>query len=200
MACYVATSGSNTGTIINGLTIGGNRSTGYDNYRCGSVSVRNTILVNNTGVGLLNAGGGSLTENFNDLFGNSSARSGVTAGAGSIASNPGLKYILRTETGSPVAGTGEGGANIGANVTKRYQDGTQTAVDLWPWPNEARIKKEMCTDAGVTRGFCAPGNNPATGNPITLTNYVWEYLGNPYPGTSGAPRSPKPPASIYVTP
>jgi hypothetical protein len=41
-----------------------------------------------------------------------------------------------------------------------------------PWPNEARIKTEMC--AGVTRGFCSA---------TSLTDYIWGYLGNPAPAT-----------------
>jgi hypothetical protein len=69
-------------------------------------------------------------------------------------------------------------------VQRRYQDGVQTTQILWPWPNEARIKKEMCTDAGVTRGFCSA---------TSLTDYVWNYLGNgnPFGGTqTQAPRAP----------
>lgn len=100
-----------------------------------------------------------------------------------------IKYLPRIETGSALNGTGYAGGNYGASVLFRYgSDGaffaetgynTLSSTDLWPWPNEARIKTEM--SASSTRGFCAPGNNPATGNPITLTSYVWEYLGNPIP-------------------
>lgn len=53
-------------------------------------------------------------------------------------------------------------SDIGAKVLFRYgMDGARfgdadynalTPVSLWPWPNEDRIKAEMC--ASVTRGFC----------------------------------------------
>jgi hypothetical protein len=76
---------------------------------------------------------------------------------------------------------------LGATVMYRYADRTLTSQGLWPWPNEARIKKEMCTDAGVTRGFCGS---------TSLTKYVWEYLGNACPtsvcsGGSTPPSTPK---------
>jgi hypothetical protein len=40
----------------------------------------------------------------------------------------------------------------------------------------------MCSDAGVTRGFCSKAS---------LTEYIWTYLGNPVPSDFGPP----PPAS-----
>lgn len=63
-------------------------------------------------------------------------------------------------------------ATNGADVTKRYENGVLSNISLWPFPNEARIKKDMCTDAGVTTGFCAKA---------TLSRYVWEFLGNSCP-------------------
>jgi hypothetical protein len=78
------------------------------------------------------------------------------------------------EAGSPCAGGGEGATNCGAAVLHRYQDGVLSGTALWPWPNEERIKKEMCTDAGVTRGFCGKAS---------ITEYVWTYLGNSVPAT-----------------
>jgi hypothetical protein len=128
----------------------------------------------------------------------STAYNGASCSAGCKTSNPltdgSIKYITRIETGSPLKGTGSGGADYGANIIFRYgTDGTfygesgynsLSSTALWPWPNEARIKKEMCSDAGVTRGFCAAQ---------TLTKYVWEYLGNPIPpeiyGASATPPS-----------
>lgn len=105
-----------------------------------------------------------------------------------------LKYITRIESGSNHSGIGSGGADIGANVLKRvgasetlwgepgYND-IQT-MNLWPFPNEALIKSKMAayTYSGINgaRGFAAPGNG-LYGGPITLTSYIWEYLGNPCP-------------------
>ena len=84
---------------------------------------------------------------------------------------------------------------VGANIVNRigtsgtlYGDAgynTDTGQVLWPFPNEARLKKEMCTDAGVTRGFCSD---------TSLTHYVMNYLGNgdPYSGSADTtpPTSP----------
>ena len=46
------------------------------------------------------------------------------------------------------------------------------AESLWPFPNEAAIRKSMCADAGVTTGLCASAS---------LTRYVWEQFGTPLP-------------------
>lgn len=98
-----------------------------------------------------------------------------------------LKYLTRIETGSYLKGRGENGADIGANLIYRYGgDGARfgdagynalTSVPLWPWPNEERLKSEMCAKSGVARGFCAAPS---------LTRYVWEYLGHPTPADLGA--------------
>ena len=96
----------------------------------------------------------------------------------------GLKYLTRIEAGSPLKTAGSGGGQIGAQIVNRigvsgsmHGDvgwNVDTGAPLWPYPNEARIKKEMCTDAGITRGFCAD---------TSITNYIMNYLGNgnPYP-------------------
>ena len=112
-----------------------------------------------------------------------------TCSAGCKTSNPladsnppSLKYIARIEPGSLLKGAGDGGSDIGANIVNRYgTDGSiygqagfnaLTSTPLWPWPNEARIKKEMCNDTGITRGFCSA---------VSLTGYVWNFLGNGNP-------------------
>ncbi len=98
-----------------------------------------------------------------------------------------LKYIMRIEDGSALKGTADSGADYGANVVYKYgTDGTRygdsgydtlTANSLWPYPNEDRIKTEMAADSA--RGFCT--GNSISGNPQTLTKYIWEYLGNQIP-------------------
>lgn len=87
--------------------------------------------------------------------------------------NPLLKYILRVEAGSLAKGVGEGGSDIGATIEKRYNNGVLTSSNLWPFPNEDIIKQKMCIESGVTRGWC--------GTSKTLTQYIWEYLGNTCP-------------------
>ncbi|MBI3546947.1 MAG: Ig-like domain-containing protein [Gammaproteobacteria bacterium] len=110
----------------------------------------------------------------------------ILAVTGSVAS---LKYITRIESGSALKGIGYSGADIGANVLYRYgADGarfgdvgynTLSSTSLWPWPNEDRIKREMCS--GVTRGFCSSSQRLGNLGPTTLTTYIWEFLGNPIP-------------------
>lgn len=102
---------------------------------------------------------------------------------------PSLRYLTRVEPGSFLKGKGHGGADIGANVLYRYgRDGSRhgeadynrlTETPLWPWPNEDRIKREMC--ARTDRGFCAPGKRRDGTGPVTLTSYIWEYLGQEMP-------------------
>ena len=117
-----------------------------------------------------------------------------TTPAGNVcASDPlsdgSIRYPVRIEAGSPLKGRGTSGADIGANIvyklgingSRHGQAGVEivTANPLWPWPNEARIKREMCT--GTTRGFCSTGKRLDGTNPVTLTSYVWELLGVPLP-------------------
>ena len=90
----------------------------------------------------------------------------------------GLLYLPRIEAGSALSVGGTGGGQRGARIVKRIGESgtlygetgyaTTTASDLWPYPNEARIKKEMCEDAKVSRGFCATSES--------LTKYIFSIL------------------------
>ena len=142
----------------------------------GTASVRDSIVSGAT----LKAYDG-VTPTFSVAFGNGDNSGGTVL-------NPktnGLLYLPRIEAGSVLASGGTGGGQRGAQIVKRigvsgtlYGDpgyNVTTTTDLWPFPNDARIKKEMCTDVGETRGFCA-----GTGS---LTSYIFSILGNasPYP-------------------
>jgi hypothetical protein len=120
--------------------------------------------------------------------------------------NPGgsLRFLPRgPEAGSLLATAGEGGGRVGArvlwkigvdgtlhgepgwNVERSPENGYGGPQDrLWPWPNEAIIKAELAAYSGPglpgPRGFAAPGNG-LYGGPITLTSYIWEYLGSACP-------------------
>ena len=48
-------------------------------------------------------------------------------------------YLMRPDA---LSGLGESGADIGAEVLYRYEDGVLTSEALWPWPMEARILAE----------------------------------------------------------
>ena len=101
-----------------------------------------------------------------------------------------IKYIVK----SPINGKG---ATIlkqrGVSGTLWGETGydSLTDIDLWPFPYEDEIKKLFSESNNpppgaapsvnnVTRGFCANGTG-LYGGPITLTSYIWEYLGNPCP-------------------
>jgi len=172
MSFYNANAGNSVNTAVNHVTAGKSGANGYSNYTNGT-SVKNSIITNNQAFGFTNGSAGSTLEDYNDVFSNASGdRNNVPAGSHSISANPQLLYLPRIETTSPCHGTGEGGSDCGADVTKEYMNGIKTATNLWPWPNEDRIKKEMCADSGITSGFCGAQ---------TLTKYIWEYNGNSIP-------------------
>lgn len=93
----------------------------------------------------------------------------------------GLSFLPRIEPRTPLASGGTNGGQRGAEITKQIgQSGTLygepgfddvTGVDLWPWPNQERIRGDMASVSD--RGFCASGQ--------TLTKYVFEKLGNASP-------------------
>ncbi len=99
-------------------------------------------------------------------------------------------YPVKVEDSSAVANA-ISGVNIGASIVNRYglnntisgdaSYNTLSSDPLWPWPNEARIKQEMCNDSDVTRGFCSNGTQLNGTSPVTLSSYIWEYSGNPIP-------------------
>jgi hypothetical protein len=139
-----------------------------------------------------------------DVFYKNKANYGITyyegnmpaAGAHSRTVNPQLKYITRAEAGSPLIGAASDGGNIGATILYEIgEPGTLwgetgynsvTSTPLWPFPNEAAIKTDMASYKGPgpagARGFAAPGVG-LYGGPITLTSYIWEYLGYACPAS-----------------
>lgn len=173
---------SSVSVAVNGVTIGqstrGSNGYGIAGGSGGTKSFTNAIITNMNNTDF-NVSGASIT--FFDTFNNGSA----AGGTGKVTYNPrtnGLLALMRIETGTPLKTAGSGGGQIGAQVVNRIgapgtlqgETGwnTDTGTALWPFPNEARIKKEMCTDAGVTRGFCSA---------TSLTQYIGGYLGNPSP-------------------
>ena len=150
-------------------------SDGIGNYYCQNISVKSSIFFNNSGYGMSQSqyGGSMPVHNWNLVFGNLGGNyNGITTGANDQSVNPRLSYITRIESGTPCSGGGEEGTDCGSNILYRYQNGVLTGNSLWPWPNEERIKADMCTGTDATRGFCASSS---------LTNYIWEYLGNSCP-------------------
>jgi hypothetical protein len=147
-----------------------------------------------------------------DLKGSSSWATGIKANTANYMTIGGVIPGAATDTINPTVGSllkpATKPANLlsnttGAKMVKRYGvSGTRwgepgfdqlTTEDLWPWPYEAKIK-EVFGEANAVPG----GNSPATNNtkrgfaadgvglyggPITLTSYIWEYLGTPCPST-----------------
>jgi hypothetical protein len=116
-------------------------------------------------------------------------------GLGGQTYNPltnGLLYPVRIEAGSNLAKQGYNGGRIGPEILKKIgvsgtlygQTGwnTVTDEDLWPFPNEDKIKELMSTTvSGVPGIYGFTAYNSPFGTPNTLTSYIWEYLGNPCP-------------------
>ena len=180
--------GDSTIEIANCAVKGTSRNNYVRNYAQGKVSITNfnqCTFVGSTGP--ISIGDGILAIN-NSLFKDSGSavcasnchwdNSGSASGTNPSSGDSGLLYLPRVENGSAVDGTGNNGADRGANIVKRYVNGVLTDENLWPWPYENRLKTEMCLD--TNRGFCAQGNG-LYGGPITLTSYIWEYLGNSCP-------------------
>lgn len=180
---------SSIGLTANRVTIGNNTRTGtgwgVGGGSSGTKSFKNMIIANENTVDL-----SGVSATFLDTFNNGSTSSGT----GQQTYNPqtnGLLYLPRIEAASNLKTAGESGGQIGAQiVTKIGTSGTlqgeagwntDTGVVLWPWPNEALIKKNLCTDPGVTRGFCGS---------TSLTTYIMEYLGNRNPYTGSADTTP----------
>jgi hypothetical protein len=138
----------------------------------GTMAVSHSIL-KNSGLAVQS---GATNVGFNNTFGSTSG--------GAITTDPelnGLRYPLRIEATGSLKTAGMGGAQVGAEVSKRigvsgtlfgeagFQD--LTADDLWPWPHQDRVRADFATVS--SRGFCATGQ--------TLSKYLFERLGSPSP-------------------
>jgi len=144
---------------------------------------------------------------YNAIYGMSvSNYDNATAGANDITNvdilSASLLYLPRIENSSSLDGAASDSGDIGATILKQHgtsgtlygEEGwdTLTDIDLWPWPNENEIRDDMAAwneditqdtyssvDVVGARGFCASTANPRTPTgEITLTSYIWEYLGN----------------------
>ena len=181
-------------------------------------TITNSIVYGNTSYGLRGYG---LLSNYNVLYKNGTDYYNPSPGTQDYCADnsnaidpsdgtPGngtacMLYPVRIEDGSNCDGTGSSGSDRGATILKRVGiSGTcwgesgwdsVTSDNLWPWPYEDRIKKDMASysytgvdrdgNANQTlsgdRGFCAEGKQLNGVDDITLTSYIWEYLGNPIP-------------------
>lgn len=129
---------------------------------------------------MYNCGGNNdVSGSYNHFFNSTS----TNQGASPLIDDPLADSIVQVKEGSPGFGTGGGGKNRGADVTKRYINGIKSNEDLWPWTNEDRIISDFRKVSD--RGFAKVGALSLDGSPQTLTKYVLEYL-----GTQAAPAEP----------
>ena len=135
--------------------------------------------------------GGNATSGVIDEQGTISGIDPLWQSAGSPGG--GLKHLPRVEPEGAYAKAGQDGKDLGARMLVRIgQPATLwgepgwtslTSQDLWPWPHEALIQQAFrsgAADPPSDRGFCADDEG-LYGGPITLTSYVWEYLGQACP-------------------
>ena len=151
----------------------------------------------------------NVISNYNVLYNNHTNYSGGTRSHDYSSDdnneiNPltnGLRYLPRIEDNSPLAGSGSNGSNRGATIL--FQVGRSGSLygeegynqlsnePLWPWPHEAEIKAHLQaysyndgqrpTISG-DRGFASSTAQQLDGqHDVTLTSYIWEYLGNTMP-------------------
>jgi hypothetical protein len=176
---------SGSSAIINRITTGRSKVNSAGDFQggvgfwggSGGPAVSNTIAVNWIS-GKDFEGVASLTNFYS--FNNSSITAGSINNSTPLAN--GFKYLTRIEAGSVLKMSGSGNGQIGAQVL--YQIGApgslygdagwnaETTRSLWPFPNQARVKYEMCTAVGETRGFCGA---------TSLSHYIWEYLNSSCP-------------------
>lgn len=172
---------------INSSLIGRTDEWGVAQYGVGSygnqITVNNSIIFDNASGDLL-ASVGSIVESNNLCYGNGRDYCAASARRYDPLTN-GLIYLPRIESGSRLATDGVGHMAInrlGVSGTLWGETGYDqvTSQALWPWPNEDRIKNEMCDEAnsGVAdRGLCLSGQS--------LTDYIWGMVGNGTPPNTG---------------
>jgi len=169
----------NTGT---GVLVGSSATTN---------NLTNSIIQGNTIQAIMdNSGAGSKWTHSNNNCSNNVNNNCRSANETSYnALNNGSLYPVRIETGSTLESAGINGATVGATILFKlgvsgtlFNDQgvtTTTSESLWPWPSESRIKTDMCDEisTGVAdRGWCATNK--------TLSQYIWEIMGNAMPGAT----------------
>jgi len=163
------------------------------------MEVRNSIVEHTAGRAYFFDVGGTFELNYCQAYDSGVLPEWNTEGTGGNNIVAASTALYLTQPGS-TAQTGSDSTPVGATIEKRIGvDGTRvgdpgvdtvTSTDLWPFPNEDRIKSEMETVS--TRGFCSTGNQLDGSTEITLTSYIWEYLGTLMPEDiyDGTPQPP----------
>lgn len=160
-----------------------------------------SMITNSIFYGFGPSGSGAIRElgsDYNVFYGNVTNYESTTPGVNDWTEidptdgDPGngvaaLLHLLRIEDGSDLDGSASDGGDRGATILLKHgAPGTlwgepgwneTTEMEIWPWENEEIIHQHFSSydQHGVVgeRGFAVPG--------MTLTSYVWGYLGNQNP-------------------
>lgn len=179
---------ANVGVTMQNVTVLGASGTGHDGIRLApgvtGGSVFNLVVATAARYGINSAVQPSHSSVHNAAtadYNQTTCATGCLTTDPQGGATPPIKYPTRIETGSAFDGTGLNGADYGSNLVFQYgltgtfdgqaSSNTLTSTALWPWPNEDRIRTEMCST--VSTNWCAGSKK--------LTEYVWEYLGNTIP-------------------
>lgn len=197
----------NTATSLDHLTVGDNSSgvrfartwdKVYDSLLVDSLIQNNNSVASGTSSIGLRGDRQETSNNFNYIGGHDIKYLGVEPGPDAISDEPQLDYLFRLESDSPVRGQASNSGNPGAEIIYRSVDGVNSSTPLWPYPNEERIKTEMCQadvliaagrEGQATPGWCLGESS--------LSTYLWEQLGNSCPSgfcdDANSPEDPETP-------
>lgn len=177
------TSNTSVDMTMTRLTVGELANRGIQNWGARSITVYDSNFFN-----LVDA----TTRNGVDVTYSNTFNPADLSGTGITHINPltnGLLYLPQIEDGSTLKTGGQTNGQRGAQIIKKIgtagtlygESGynTVTSDNLWPWPNEDRIKTDFASVSGGSRGFTS--GNSLDGSAQTLTKYIWEYLGNQIP-------------------
>jgi hypothetical protein len=207
--CGMDIGNANAGVTIQNVTILRAPGTGCDGLRLAPGVTGGAVFNVNVSSSNRYAFNSAVTPSYSDAFNSGTDDyNQTTCSVGCLTSNPradgatvSIKYPTRIEAGSALKGTGSGSGDYGANIVYQYgvdgafagdvSSNTLSGTALWPWPNETRIRTEMCN--GVSTNWCAGAK--------TFTTYVWEILGNTIPadiygGGGGGSSSAVPKAAV----
>jgi hypothetical protein len=149
----------------------------YDNAAIDSLNLKNSIITGCANCGFRwwpgdtpSGNGSSISTTYNNWYNTKNFCNGKQD-ATEMNINPAFNtstygygaYLMRP---SVLAGLGDGGADLGAEVLYRYEDGQLTTTPLWPWPMENRIYSE----SGISVTYEANGG-------------LWKALDNVYSET-----------------